>query len=408
MVVAVDRVLGRPGRRLLEVGRGQEVDEPAQLGHGLDVVLEGEVGDTGLAGVGHGTAQLLLGHDLVGDRANHLRPGHEHVGAVLDHEDEVGHRRRIDRTARAGAADHADLRDHAGRLDVAHEHLGVAGERIHALLDARPAGIVEADDGRADLHRAVHHLGDLGGVTLRERAAEHGEILAEDEDQPAVDGTLAGDDTIARHPLVGHAELGAAMLDEHVAFLERVLVEQQIDPLARRQLAAGMLSPDAPLATTLPCALALGLKLVENILHQPAPPPWPSGRSTIERPCGTATCRARVFETKSLAFCAAARQCNAAIRRLPARSQADFAMRRGPKGSAAAIEMRRASGRQARSRVFWKRIFGKSSWMRPRSQLLRARKTGWPSRSSARLARFACSNRSSSASSSATHQRAVT
>ncbi len=37
-----------------------------------------------------------------------------------------------------------------------------------------------------------------------------------------------------------------------------------------------------------------------------------------------------------------------------------------------------------------KRIFGKSSCTRPRSQLLRARKTGLPSRSWARLARLAC------------------
>ena len=64
---------------------------------------------------------------------------------------------------------------------VALEHLGIAGEAGDAFLDARAAAVVEADDRRADLHRHVHDLADLLRVALGQRAAEHGEILREDD-----------------------------------------------------------------------------------------------------------------------------------------------------------------------------------------------------------------------------------
>ncbi len=111
--------------------------------------------------------ELLGGDDLVGHRLHHVRPGHEHVGRVAHHEDEVGHRRRIDRPAGAGPHDHADLRDHPARQDVALEDVGIAGERRHPLLDARAARVVQPDHRRAVLHRHVHDLADLLRVRLR-------------------------------------------------------------------------------------------------------------------------------------------------------------------------------------------------------------------------------------------------
>ena len=134
---------------------------------------------------------------LVRHRLDHVRAGHEHVAGALDHQREVGHGRRVDRTAGAGAHDQRDLRDHARGHDVAQEDVGVATKRGHALLDARAAAVVEADDRRADLHGQVHDLADLLGVRFRERAAEDGEVLAEDEDEPAVDLAVAGDHAVA-------------------------------------------------------------------------------------------------------------------------------------------------------------------------------------------------------------------
>ena len=48
-------------------------------------------------------AELLLRDLLVRDRLDHVRPGHEHVARALDHDVEVGDRRRVDRAAGARA-----------------------------------------------------------------------------------------------------------------------------------------------------------------------------------------------------------------------------------------------------------------------------------------------------------------
>ena len=212
------------------------------------------------------------GHRLVRHRLHHVGAGDEHVGAVLHHEDEVGHRRRIDRAAGAGPHDQRHLRHHARGQHVALEHLGIAGERGDALLDARAAAVIEADHRRAHLHRLVHDLADLLGMGLRQRAAEDGEVLAEDEDQPAVDRAVAGDHAVARDLLLRHAEIRGAVLDEHVPFLEGAGVEQQLEPLARGELALGVLRLDAPLAAAAACRLALLLELAKNILHGPVAP----------------------------------------------------------------------------------------------------------------------------------------
>jgi hypothetical protein len=45
--------------------------------------------------------------------------------------------------------------------------------------------------------------------------------------------------------LLGHAEIGAVMLDIHVGFFKAAFVEQDRKPLARGQLALGVLRIDA-------------------------------------------------------------------------------------------------------------------------------------------------------------------
>ena len=128
-----------------------------------------------------------------------------------------------------------------GGQRVAQEDVGVAAEAGDAFLDARAAGVGESDDRRAVLNRQVHHLADLLGVRLGQRAAEDGEVLAVDEYPPAVDATEAGDDAVAQVPLLVEAELARPMRHERVELREAVLVEQQIQPLAGRQLAARVL-----------------------------------------------------------------------------------------------------------------------------------------------------------------------
>jgi hypothetical protein len=139
--------------------------------------------------------------------------------------------------------------------------------RGDAFLDARAAGVIDADDGRAIAERHVLHLLDLFRMRLRQRAAEDGEILGEEENGAAVDGTPAGDDAVAGNLLLLHAEIGRAMLDEHVEFLEGAFVEEDLDALARGEFAAGVLGVDARLAAALARDLAPALEFLQHVLH---------------------------------------------------------------------------------------------------------------------------------------------
>ena len=86
------------------------------------------------------------------------------------------------------------------------------------------------------------------GVGAGERAAEDGEVLREHEDLAAVDEPVAGDDAVAEDLLLLHAEVGAAVRDEAVELDEAAGVEQEVDALARGQLAGLVLLLDAGLA----------------------------------------------------------------------------------------------------------------------------------------------------------------
>ena len=64
-----------------------------------------------------------------------------------------------------------------------------------------------------------------------------------------------------------HAEVGRAVLDEHVELLERVLVHQQFDALARGELAALVLRLDARLPAAGRAFCAPHFELFEDVLH---------------------------------------------------------------------------------------------------------------------------------------------
>ncbi len=93
-------------------------------------------------------------------------------------------------------------------------------------------------------------------MAFGQRSAEDGEILAEDIDQPAVDRARPGDDAVPHDLLIFHAEIGAVVDDVGVQLLEAAFVEQHVEPLARGQLALGMLRIDPLLAATHPCGFA--------------------------------------------------------------------------------------------------------------------------------------------------------
>ena len=154
---------------------------------------------------------------------------------------------------------------------VAQEHLAIAAERRHAFLDARAARVEQADDRRAVLQRHVLDLDHLVGVRFRQRAAEHGEVLGEDIDHAAVDGAPAGDHAVAGDVRLIHAEIDAAVLDIHVELLEGAFVEQEVEALARRELAALVLGLDARGAAAGPRPVAADFKLFQDFLHSRSP-----------------------------------------------------------------------------------------------------------------------------------------
>ena len=155
-----------------------------------------------------------------------------------------------------------------GRARVAQEHLGVSGERDDALLDARAARVVQADDRRAVLHREVHDLADLVGVGLRERAAEDREVLREDVDRPAVDRARSAHDAVSGDLRPLDPEVAAAVDDERVELEEGAAVEQQVDALVRRELSLGVLALDPLGASSLEARLAKGLEILDPLFER--------------------------------------------------------------------------------------------------------------------------------------------
>jgi len=80
---------------------------------------------------------------------------------------------------------------------------------------------------------------------LPHRPTQHGEVLSEDVDQPAIYLAPAGDDTVAWIAALGQAEFGRPVGDELVQFVESGGVEQVVQPFAGGQFAPRVLALDA-------------------------------------------------------------------------------------------------------------------------------------------------------------------
>src|ERR1035437_868234 len=227
--------------RCVHIVRRNEAEQRADSRDALELAGAREVGHAAHLAVRLGAAELLHRDVLVRHCLHDVRARHEHERRAAHHEGEVGDRRRVHRPARARPENRRDLRNDAGRERVAQEDFGVAAEGNHALLNTRPAGVVETDHGRAVFHRQVHHLADLLGVRLAQRAAEHREVLREDVHETAVDTTEAGDHAVAVGPFVLEAEVRRTVRDEAVELREAAFVQEPVEPFARRELSFGVL-----------------------------------------------------------------------------------------------------------------------------------------------------------------------
>jgi hypothetical protein len=166
---------------------------------------------------------------LAGDGLHDPRPGEEHVG-VVGHHDEVHQRRRVGRPAGAGPEDQCDLRDPPRGRDVGAEHLAVPVQRRDALLDAGPTGVVDPDDRDAALGGLLDRPGDLVGVGLAERAAEHAPVLRVHVDRLPRDRPGTGDHAVGVGAALVQPEAVRAVSPLRAELDERARVEQPVEP----------------------------------------------------------------------------------------------------------------------------------------------------------------------------------
>jgi hypothetical protein len=128
-------------------------------------------------------------------------------------------------------------------------------------------------------------------VRFRQGATEDGEVLRVHEYRPPVDPPEPGDHSVSEIALPVEAEVAGAVRDERVDLGEAAVVEQQVEALARRQLAPRVLLLDPCGSTALSRFLAHRLQSVQLVSgrHATLSLEWPKvggpGRNrTCDRP----------------------------------------------------------------------------------------------------------------------------
>ena len=150
-----------------------------------------------LLGVDICTTEVFLGNIFAGNGLYNLRTGEEHVRDTLGHDCEVGEGGGVYGTAGAGTENCGDLGNNAGSHDVALENFGISCKCVDAFLNAGAAGVVKTDNGRTHLHGHIHDFADLLSHCFGEGTAEYGEVLCENINKTAVNGTVTGNDAVA-------------------------------------------------------------------------------------------------------------------------------------------------------------------------------------------------------------------
>ena len=211
-----------------------------------------------------GAAQVLGAHLLAGRGLHQRRPG-EKDGALIAHDDAlVRHRRHIGAAGGAGAHHDRDLgnpeRRHARLVVEDAAEVALVREDLVLQRQERAAGIHEVDAGQMvlarDLLRAqmlLHRHGVVG-------AALDGGVVGDDNAFAAADAADAGDQAGGMDVAAVEAVGGERReLEER-----RARIEQQVDALARQELAA----PDVPRPRLLAAALDRRVELVAEVGDQ--------------------------------------------------------------------------------------------------------------------------------------------
>ena len=219
-----------------------------------------------------GAAELLRGHVLAGRRLHERRAADEdRPGALHDH-GLVAHRRHVGAAGGARAHHDGDLRDplrgHARLVVEDPAEVLAVGEDLGLERQERAAGVDEVEA------RQVVLLGDLlrAQVLLdRERevgAALHGRVVRDDDALLPLDDADPGHDPGRRRRAVVQIPGGERVqLEEGGA-----RVDQPVDPLAGRQLAARAVPLDGLLAAAAGDERRSLAQLGDERLHALGPP----------------------------------------------------------------------------------------------------------------------------------------
>ena len=179
-----------------------------------------------------GAAELLEVDLLADDHLNHARRSEIHRGIALDHHDHVAERGDVCPTRGGGSEEQADLRHHARELDLVVEDAAsvpAAGEHVDLVGDARAGRVDEIEQRDSQPGRGLLYAHDLLHRPRAPAARLHGGVVGHHGDLAALDGAEARDHAVGRKLFGEH-------VGEQPVFEERILVEQQVESLARGQL----------------------------------------------------------------------------------------------------------------------------------------------------------------------------
>ena len=182
-------------------------------------------------------AERFIGNVDVAGCFYHFCAGYKKQADGFYGEHKVRDARRIYRPARAGTGDDGNLRNIAGSAHIIVENVAVSGQRVDAFLDARAAGIVDADQRAAGVYRSFDDVGDFLSVQKAERSALQRKILGIYGHLSAVDGPESGDDAVVGDVFSLHSEFRTVMPDAGINFRKRTGVEQRLNPFDGMQLA---------------------------------------------------------------------------------------------------------------------------------------------------------------------------
>ena len=173
------------------------------------------------------SAELGGGDVLARDLADHVRAGDVHLALTVDGDNKVRGHRRVHGAAGGLAQHDGNLRHAPGKRQLALGNLGIHGQRRHRVLDARAAGVLDANHRAGDLDGELHHLRDLAAERHADGPAVDGLVVCVDGHGASVDAPVAGDHAVRvnRVRVAGGAGEGAD-------FHEGALVQQGVDALA--------------------------------------------------------------------------------------------------------------------------------------------------------------------------------